>query len=181
MPRYCSNLTSSSSGRKKIPITCKCKSQRLYWQNIGWILLVLLHGCRSAQLNHVCCIAWRRRMVGHCYEVCQQHIWFGWTLWRLLRTHSSHHHCCILHAFATFYILRSNPPLLSLDESPQCLPTLPRVSKFSLVLISSLCCCEVIAGDTFIHVSPKMSPLLFHLGWIKMFISDADSIQRCSL
>lgn len=56
------------------------KSQRFYRQNIGWILLFLLHGCRSAQLDRVCCVAWRRRMVGHCYEVCQQHIWFGWTL-----------------------------------------------------------------------------------------------------
>lgn len=75
-------------------------------------------------------------------------IWLNTCKSRLLRMNSSHHQCCTLCASAIFFILHPNPPLVPLDESSQCVPTLPRVSKFSLVLILRLCCCAVIPGDT---------------------------------
>lgn len=177
MPRCRSNLMSSSSGRKKIPFTAMEKSAFIlaeYWMNPpGFASWLPERSVKPCLLRSV-----KEEDGGPLLRsVSTAHlIWLNTRIWRLLRTHSSRHHRCILHASATFYILRSNPLFFLSMNHPSACPHF-RVSP-NLALFWSRPCVVVKSS---LETRSSMSPLLFHPGWIKIFISDADSIQRRSL
>lgn len=102
---------------------------------------------------------------------------------RFLRTCSSHHLCCISHASATFFILRSNPFFLPLDESSQCMPTLPRASKFSLVfdLAPVLLLSHPRRQTNAERIRPCFRPLTCNYCRIEMFIPEHRFNERLSL
>lgn len=150
----------------------------------------LLRGRMSAQSNHVCCVAWRRRrrMVGRQYEVCQQHILFVWTL--VTQDYSGHTHPIISPVFYMHLPPSISSALIPLVFLPMNhLSACPHFRVFpNLALFWSRPCVVVKSSletlstlRTFIRVSilsHKDVLLLFHLWRIKIFISNADSIKK---